>query len=298
MMAKQKKLKNVKINEEELTPTVIGYLNEKKSSPFFLIILFAILFAFLYFVPDIDVYVNKMLGKDVADNGYVPYVKKEFNQNDAGKKFEFAKSTEINIKEITLTDFVIDNNMLSFTLKNNDTNLVDFGAYEYYLYLKGEDGSTTDIISMDDLIVYESNSKSVSYDLSGSLDVKNIIIDSFKDEYLNEIELLNNTLTCSLREYTYIYSFDNNKLVNVSYKYDVEAASNSLIDKYNKLKDTYSTYDGVTVLLDAKTQMHYTLNVDLSIADVSLLNDEKLFNKDVLAKKIDYKMSVEGYSCN
>ena len=44
-MAKRKKLKNVQINEQELTPTVIGYLNDKGASPLFLIVIFGILFA-------------------------------------------------------------------------------------------------------------------------------------------------------------------------------------------------------------------------------------------------------------
>ena len=63
-MAKRKKLKNVVIAPDELKPTTIGYLAEKKSNPLFLLFIFAVLFLFLYYIPDINKYIEKKRGND------------------------------------------------------------------------------------------------------------------------------------------------------------------------------------------------------------------------------------------
>ena len=67
-MAKRKKLKNVVIAPDELTPTTIGYLAEKKSNPLFLLFIFAVLFLFLYYIPDINKYIEKKRGNDYTNN--------------------------------------------------------------------------------------------------------------------------------------------------------------------------------------------------------------------------------------
>ena len=55
MAKRNKKLKNVQISNEELVPTTIGYLETRQKGPFLLIFIFAVLFATLYFMPQITV---------------------------------------------------------------------------------------------------------------------------------------------------------------------------------------------------------------------------------------------------
>ena len=55
-MAKRKKLKNIQISNQELTPTTIGYLDSKQKGPFLLLFIFAVLFATLYYMPELTEY--------------------------------------------------------------------------------------------------------------------------------------------------------------------------------------------------------------------------------------------------
>lgn len=298
-MAKRKKLKNVKISEQELTPTVIGYLNEKGASPLFLIIVFGILFIFLYYLPEINVYVEQKRGNVYNNN--VPSVsnnnEEEFSQNDAGKEFAITDDVKILLNEITLSEFNLEENVLSFKVKNNSNKIVDLSQNEYYLYLKDSEGVVNETIKLDDLVILENSEQELSFEIV-SVSVSKIIIDTFKEDYISEISLVDNKLTCSLDDETYIYEFNNNEIIFETYIYEVNDASESLIYKYQKQKERYEEIEGVEINLSSNFGLFYEIKADLSVVDIAKLNDDNLFEKDMKAKIIKFKMEDNGYSCS
>lgn len=298
-MAKRKKIKDVKIIEQELTPTILGYLDEKKASPLFLIIVFGILLAFLYYLPEINQYVEQKRGNDYSNN--VPFVpsdnEEKFEQNDSGKEYDFSEDASIVMNEITFSDFKLVNDSLSFVAKNNSSKMIDIGQYGYYIYLKDSDGNINDAIKLDDIVVLEESEKDLVFNIE-SISVSKIFIDVFKEEYINEITLVDNTLTCTSEDETYIYSFENDVLVNEIYIYQTYDASDSLIYKYQKRKEKYEVYDGVEISFDDDNNLYYQVNVDVNIADTTKLNDENIFDKTYKPKVINFKLKEKGYSCS
>lgn len=297
-MAKRKKLKNVKISEQELTPTILGYLDEKKASPLFLVIVFGILLAFLYYLPDINKYVEEKRGNYYNTMPSVPGENEEkFEQNDAGKEYDFSENTSIVMNEITFSDFKFENDSLSFVAQNNSNKMIDVGKYGYYIYLKDSDGNINDAIKLDDIVVLEKSEKDLVFNIE-SISISKVFIDVFKEEYINEVTLIDNTLTCTLNEDTYVYGFDNNNLINETYIYQTYSASDNLVYHYQKRKEKYEVYDGVEIDIDDTDGLYYKVYVDVNIADTTKLNDDNIFDKTFKPKVIKFKLEENGYSCN
>ena len=298
-MAKRKKLKNIKINEQELTPTVIGYLNEKGASPLFLIILFGILFVFLYYLPEINVYIEQKRGNDYSSN--VPTVpndnEEDYSQTDIGKEFEFSLDTKIVLKELMLSDFKLDSDVITFNAKNNSNKIIDLSQNDYYLYLKDENGEINDIIYFNDLVLLENKEQKMSFTVN-SVSIKNIIVDTFKEEYIKEISLVNDTLTCVLDEETYIYKFEESILKIQTYIYENSDPQESLIYKYQNLKEKYDELEGVEVILSTHAGLSYKMIVDSNLVDFDKLNDNNLFVNNVEDKIIKFIMENNGYLCS
>lgn len=298
-MAKRKKLKNVQINEQELTPTVIGYLNDKGASPLFLIVIFGILFAFLYFLPEVNVYIEQKRGNDYSSNvpGVVDNNENEFSRDDAGKEFDLKKDTQIVIKEITLSNFVIDQDKITFVVKNNSDKIVDFTQQEYYLYLKDSDGLVNEALLLKDLVILENKEQEISLSVEDN-EYSKIFVDKFKEEYISDITLVDNTLTCILEGDKYIYEFEDDVMMYESYVYESDESSESLLTKYQNEQEELSKLDGVDVTLSFIEGIYYKVQVDLAKADVKKLNDLNFFLKEAKAKIVKVKMENNGYYCS
>lgn len=298
-MAKRKKLKNVQINEQELTPTVIGYLNDKGASPLFLIVIFGILFAFLYFLPEVNVYIEQKRGNDYSSNvpGVVDNNENEFSRDDAGKEFDLKKDTQIVIKEITLSNFVIDQDKITFVVKNNSDKIVDFTQQEYYLYLKDSDGLVNEALLLKDLVILENKEQEISLSVDDS-EYSKIFIDKFKEEYISDITLVDNKLTCILEGDKYIYEFEDDVMMYEAYVYESDESSESLLTKYQNEQEEFSKLDGVDVTLSFIEGIYYKVQVDLAKADVKKLNDLNFFLKEEKAKIVKVKMENNGYYCS
>ena len=97
-MAKRKKLKNIQISNQELTPTTIGYLDSKQKGPFLLLFIFAVLFATLYYMPELTEYFS---GKKVPmDN-----TPSNATYDDEGKIFIFNDETLITVNNIEFSKY-------------------------------------------------------------------------------------------------------------------------------------------------------------------------------------------------
>ena len=125
-MAK-KKSSNVVIKDEELTPTTLGVYSNKTKNPITLILLVAIFISVAIFMPNIQSYVNKMLGKSDTDaNTYNNNggsegggdVEPGDDEDENDKKYEIATTTTIDAKEYTLNNISLSGDTLSFSVYN------------------------------------------------------------------------------------------------------------------------------------------------------------------------------------
>ena len=297
-MAKRKKLKNVVISNEELTPTTIGYLNEKDGGIFFLFIVFGIFFAFLYFVPEINQYIETKRGNNYNQNPPIvedtPIIEEE--KNDIGKEFDYNKETIIVIEELTFSKFETSVDSINFNVENSSKNIKNCAEDEYYLILKNKDGKVSDIINLGDIVLLSEAQNDYSYVIN-NIDINKIIIDKLDEQYLDDLILVDNKLTCSMNAATYIYNFNENKLTNVIYMFTSplgDSSSNYYKGEVERLKE----FEGIDVKTLEETNFIFELKVDLEKVDKNNLEDYYIFEINQKPEVINYKMKELGYFCS
>ena len=167
-MAKKKKFsyKNLVINEEDLAITKIGEMPNINKSPIFLFIVFGILIAFIFFLPDIV--------KHFEENGNFitndPVVEKENPSEDIPEKeliyYDLNSTLNINLEEgIKVNSFIITNDTISFKISNNKNNKFYFSKRNYFMELYTEDKTLLErVILSKDSIAADSN-KTFSYNI-------------------------------------------------------------------------------------------------------------------------------------
>ncbi len=297
-MAKRKKLKNVVISKEELTPTTIGYLNEKGGGMLFLLIVFGIFFVFLYFVPEINEYIEKKRGNDYSQN--TPTIPDEPDvvekQNDLGKEFDFDSKTKIIIDNLTFSNFSVDVDTISLKVKNSSDDIKNFEELEYYLYLKNSEGVIISIINLDEILLLEGKENEYSFSVD-NVDISKIIIDVLKEEYLDDLAIIDNKLTCTSGGVTYIYNFMDNNLNNVTYTYN-SSINDSSVNYYKNESERLKDIDGVEINIDEENDFKFELKIDLTKSDIKNIEDYYIFDKTYKPEVVNYKMQEEGYSCS
>lgn len=297
-MAKKKKIKNVVINNQELTPTVLGYIQEKNGSPIFLILVFGIFLTFLYFVPEVNKYIEKKRGNDYSNNvPFVPEKNETVVINDIGKELEYKDDLIITIKDLTFTDFLLESDELSFKITNISKDIIEYDDNKLYLYLKDIDGMINDIIGLDDIVILEKKSKDYSYKID-SINIKNIIVDELKEEYLPDVSLNDNKLVCNLDQETYTYEFNDSKYIKLTQSYINTYPLESVKSKYSYLKSQMEKEKGVTITYDGTNGINFNMIIETNEADLTKIKSKNAFNKDASAKLIKFKMEERGFSCS
>ena len=111
MAKRNKKLKNVQISNEELVPTTIGYLETRQKGPFLLIFIFAVLFATLYFMPQITNYMNMFFNPELYEE---MKNQKKFADDSTGIVEALTPDLVLYIYGTKFSNFAIKNNQLTY----------------------------------------------------------------------------------------------------------------------------------------------------------------------------------------
>ena len=131
--------KKVVIVDEELTPTVLATKKVKRGSMIWLIIIFAAFILAAIKLPEITAYVNDKfnLGIDIPEEIAIPNKDKNENNNDEEReeltKYQLTNELSFTVDDLTLSNFVLANNKISFTIKNNSAENIDLSQKYYYL---------------------------------------------------------------------------------------------------------------------------------------------------------------------
>lgn len=293
-MAKRR-IRNLKLNNQELTPQVIGYLTEKKAGLFYLLVIFCILLAFLYYLPQINKKVEKLWSSLWGTKPEV-LLPKSSEQNDLGIEFDFPLQKDIIIQNLTFSDFVIDGSQLIVTIKNNSNEIVNLKRNGYLIYLKDNQGIFRDFLELDDVFVKAQSSQTMKFNIHSSV-ISKVMIDEFKEEYLVELIPHNNILTCTLGDDVYNFSFEETGLKKIRHIYRNDVVTEAVIYNYKLKRDKLINIPGVTVVLLEGDQLYFEVNLDLDKMSSNQLVDEISFAKDESARIVNYHMVKKGFNC-
>ncbi len=287
-MAKRKRLKNVQISTEELKPTTIGYLSNRQKGPFLLIFIFLVLFATLYYMPQITEYFNKIFNPELYAE--MQEAKQPINTDSTGVIEELGSGTQLSISGILFSNFAIKNGELTFSVDTTKAS----GEFNNY-YLETYDRSQH---LLERLPLASTSITSVPLVYTN---VKFISITQYDENNYPNVNLENSKLSCTNKIDEYEYEFANGGLTKVSYSITAKLTEENA-EEYNAELTKYSdaadlALEGIEQYLTSDdTGFTYTKIVDLQVASSTGLDYG--FEYNAKANKIAFELSTKGYQCN
>lgn len=306
-MAKNKK---VVIVDEELTPTVLKTIKEKKGSVIWPIIIFAILVAAVIYLPDISVYLEEYLNPTTStpntpvDNGDDSDTDEEDGEEVV--KYNLTPELQITDNNIALSNFAISNNQLTFSITNSGTEILDFSQLNYFLELYNSNIMLVQRIMISDVSVASGRTTSVTYDLTdtniSSISFEQITEDGYPSHILTTDENGNATLTCIKNYETVNYLLTNNQVYAIEDTFVVSATDenySTLYSSYQALAATYNTIGGISSTVNvANNILTFRTDINLSTVSEGSFNNIIYYPKDTDAKVMNFELEANGYTCN
>lgn len=303
-MAKKKNV--VQISDEELTPTVLATIEEKKGNSILLLILFAIFIAVVFFLPDITNYVDSYLNPEIKSN--TPIVNNPTNSNEEEEvtitKYNYSDKLTIDKKKFTLTDFSIADNTLSFKINNIQSGTLSMNNFNYYLELYSSDNTLLQRIKVDDITVNSNSSVDLKYAIENNNVSYFTFIEISKDEYPAYTPSSDKdgkaTMVCTKDKEKINYILNNNKLTTIEDYYEVNQNDENyetLLTTYQSLATTYNALEGVTSYINIEDSK-FTFSTYFDLSNNNSLNVSKIvYPKDTTAKVIKFELNARGYVC-
>ncbi len=308
-MSKSKKkkfnYKNVSINREPLAITKIGEIESSSQNPLFVLFLFIILIAFVFFLPNL---VN-LFDKETADN-YQGENKNPISNNEEEPSkemiyYDMAPSLSITLDEVLKIDqFQLVGNTIQFTITNLGKNRYYFNRHSYYLELYSENKTLLERIKLKEDNLLKDESKRYSYTVKNEnvSNVKKIVfVEKEENDYpniqLSINEMGEGELVCVKDFETLTYRFKDEQLVAITddINYDSRASD------YESQKESVISLNLLTGVTSNFIDIGsgFVFNVQLELKNVKSVEELNpyYYPFDTLAKVVDFEMKAQGFSC-
>lgn len=307
--------KDVKVNREELSITKIGEINTVEQSSTFVLILFGCILVFIFFLPTI---VNWIKGAD--DKPDYSLTENNKNPNEAEKPetpsqgtledyYTFSDTLSISLETgITISNFVMNANGLSFTVTNTSENRFYFNKDNYFLELYTEDNTLLERIILSDVVVASKNNMVLEYAISDTtrnnmnklLFVKKDRV-MYPDIMLEKNENQEELLTCIKGGETITYTFKEEKLnrITEAVNYAITDSNYSvLLEQWKTDSEKLNSLEGITSMF-VNTGNGFLVNtvIDLKTVKNSNLENVHYYPNETLAKVVKFEMEARGFGC-
>ena len=309
-MAK-KKINNVVIKDEELTPTTIGVYSNKTKNPITLLLLLAVFVSIAFFMPDIQSYVSKVLGKgdtNEVNNNNGGQTDPDVDPDDGNDVQEEGQEYDISVGTVETKNYTLSN--ISFsgnTFKVVFTSKLSsgFDLSDYYLEFYSSEGTFVKRVKVSDDMISSTSSREFEFNnipnASKFAFVKKTV-DDYPQVSLNYNENLEANLVCRLDTTLYNYLFIDNQLSRITETFSYSKTNNSdfyeVGQEYQYLANTYNAVDGVTsTFTETLNDFYFTMNVDLSKTDISKINDKNVFANKTEPRVVKFIVEARGYTC-
>ena len=277
--------------------------NNKKNSPVLLIVLFFVVLAFIFFMPNI----SKLFEKDPETIVDVD-TKKSYDDDSKNMVniYDYTNDLVINYDGLSLSDFDLSNG-LAFTLTNNKESTLLYNDTKYYVELFDNANMLVKrlLLSFDKKInpgeKYQFNFDSVSF---SKISLVKKTVNDYPYVELTKNENEEYQLTCSnSNNEVYTYYFDvNAKLLKIKYTLFKEKTNNQdyLVDaiNYKNKAIELDTKDGIDATFQESLNGFDYINLyDLDLVKAENLDNNFLYQKGTLSKVINFEVSSQGYIC-
>ncbi len=303
-MGKRKKEKVV-INNQELTPTVLGELSvNKKTSIIPLIIIFVLLITFTIFLPDIVAYIeNEKESTTVTPGSNNTIVTPPIEETN---KYIIESGMEIELDDIKLSDFLHVDNILSFKLTNISTESLVMNNTNYFLEIYSDKDVILDKIIIENLDLESGESLDYSKNVDADISylkfsyIKSSDYPEFTLDYSSGIA----TLTCQKDLLNLVYSFEETGLVSLNESISLESTNTDFNDYYNyytEKRNSYLNATGVTVTFNSLiSRFEYIATYDLKLYNnnTNALEENYFYGKLTQENVVKYENEARGFICS
>ena len=311
-MIKLAKKKQIVISEEELVPTTLAVVQDKKKANVFgmiwIFIIFIIFIAGVIYLPEISAYINSYLNPDVVvPNTPSKDNKKEDDTQDDTSVKEYTITNELEIAEesFKISSFNIENNTIKFKITNLTSEVLDLKDEHYFVNLYSDSKKLLQRIYLQD-IISPSSEADATYDLSDSSASIISLVKISEEEYPSHIVTVPEegvaTLTCTKNYEKVEYLLNNNKVYVTNLLYEVnttDANFNNLYNNYQALQTTYNNIEGVSSNITLENGLlSFKTIINLSSVKSDTLNLKTIYPFGTDAKVIYFEMTASGYTCS
>lgn len=307
-----KKNQKVILENIELQPQVIGYSYKKKSNIGRVIFIFIAFILIIYYINDISVYINNLLGKKsatsiqkLADEEKKGIIKNNKNsEKEELNYYTVDENTEVKLADLILNNFKYNNSIFSFEATNNSNQNIDLTAKKYFLETYNSNKTLLERYKVD-IEKINANAKN-SFEFSIKNDFEYFVITEKNIDDYPMVTLTESNgvglLTCSKDIETIIYSFKNDELVSIKHS----IVDNNINDTdYNIRKsliqskaNSYNNMNGITATFNSTVNGYSAIfDILLDQANLSNISEKYYYGYKEYAKVVKFEMQTYGFSC-
>lgn len=294
-------------------PIVLGKLKKQKTSkPLFVIFVFVVLLSVLFFVEDIQDYLS-------STNSPINEVYNYFfgnNNNDEPEPsitkdtiLTLSATTTINYEMIVLNQIKFNNEEISYTLKNQASEL-NLDNESLYLEIYNSSSNLLRRIKLTGTINQTETAQTVTFadfKFNASSTYLGRIYRMTDEDYpaVNFSTPVAN-LVCTKDNNQYTYTFNNAALTFVEQAYSFNNTSDTTLymeklQYYNNLAKVINEYEKSSAeVLETEQGLEFTTKLDLSkitLQDLGAFLNYDYYELNKTAKVVSYEMKAKGYIC-
>ena len=302
----------------KMEPQTIGVIKDrKKGGPFALLIIVILLIICVIGLPYIKNYFDKKENSsrpnnNVSNNPTIPS-EEEIPPLIEEKFYDLTLESSISVDGVTYSNILINKENNIITLKANSINENSYDYENNNVYLEFYNIEKT-LLERVKLVNKSALEKTIEYNLD--LVIKTItsenasfikIVKYEETDYpnisLNTNEYNEQLLVCinDHRKITYIFKerlVKINEVFSYSYINNLEEYTSNL-NSYKEKATKMNEKAGITSsVVESNLTFVYNTIIDLSLANISALEDNIYYQSKTLPKVINFEMESRGYTCN
>ena len=311
-MIKLAKKKQIVISEEELVPTTLAIVEDKKKASVlgivWIFVIFVVFIAGVIYLPDISSYVNSYFNPEVEDTNTPSNSDKKdddtIEANDT-KEYNISSDLVISETEIKLSDFSIQNNTIKFKITNLTSEVLELKSLHYFINLYDSNKKLLQRIYLQD-VLSPSSELEVSYDLNDASSSVISLVKIMEEDYPAHVVDVPDagvaTLTCTkgYEKIEYLLSSNKTYVTNLIYEVSVSDANYvNLYTNYQSLQTTYNNIEGVSSNIIVENGfLYFRTIINLSSIKNDTLNLKTIYPYGTDAKVVYFEMVASGYTCS
>ena len=310
-MARKKKEKVI-LENVELKPQTLGYTYQKKNNVGRVIFIFIAFILVVYFIDDISIFFNNLLGRETAptiENN--ANSKDKNNQNETSTEpeieyYSYSDDLKISFNGLSIDDFKLGNDALAFDVNNLSLEKIDLANKKIFLETYDENKTLLERFKLDINVVANNSKITLALNIKKPFNYMTILekdVDDYPALTLNSNTNGESSISCVKDKETITYTFKEASLISINHRIvdnDINGINyNNNLSSYQNKVNTYKEIEGVTANLTSDLN-GYTVDItlDLAKADLSKINEKYYYAYHEDAKVINYEMPAYGFTCN